>query len=143
MWIEMLQVLADVRCSLRLEKCKFAEKSIVWCGTELSEGGLAMPPSRTRALLELGEPECKKDMQRLLGLAEAYRSAVPRLEEFMKPVRDCATRSKGKIKITPELSYISHRLYDWSVRITCCHWKKRGDFSTDKKCIEVFAEPDA
>ena len=103
MWIEMLQVLANVRCSLRLEKCKFAEKSIVWCGTELSEGGLAMPPSRTRALLELGEPECKKDLQRLLGHAEAYRSAVPRLDEFMKPVRDCATRSKGKIKITTEL----------------------------------------
>ena len=132
MWIEMLQVLANVRCSLRLEKCKFAEKSIVWCGTELSEGGLAMPPSRTRALLELGEPECKKDLQRLLGHAEAYRSAVPRLDEFMKPVRDCATRSKGKIKITPELLAACDEL-----KIQCARSIMRGTPDTSKMMTVV------
>jgi hypothetical protein len=132
MWIELLQVLADVRCSLRLDKCKFAERSIVWCGTELSQSGMAMPPSRTRALLELGEPERKKDLQRLLGHAEAYRSAVPRLDEFMKPVRDCATRSKGKIQITPELLAACDEL-----KIQCARAITRGTPDISKKMTVV------
>ena len=128
MWIEMLEVMNDARCSLRLSKCKFAEKSIIWCGTEFSEGGLAMPPSRTRALIELGEPECKKDLQRLLGHAEAYRNAVPRLDEFMKPVRDCATRSRGKISITPELLAACDEL-----KIQCARAIQRATPNTTKK----------
>jgi hypothetical protein len=86
-----------------LKKCKFVEKSIDFCGLELSGDGRRITRARTEALLSFGAIKTKTDLRRLTGMAGQWRREVERLDILLRPLYKAANVKGGKLVVSPEL----------------------------------------
>jgi hypothetical protein len=54
---------------LKLKKCKFFLKEVLWLGHIIGEGLVKVDPSKVEAIVNMTEPSGKADLARLLGMA--------------------------------------------------------------------------
>jgi transposase InsO family protein len=67
---------------LRLEKCALGRKEVAYLGHVVSEAGISTSPKKVSKLLEMRSPANITDLRAFLGLANYYRSFVPRYADL-------------------------------------------------------------
>ena len=73
---------------LSFEKMQLCQKQVLFLGYELSEEGFKINPKKLNGLNEMGDPESKADVRRLLGFVGFWRNFVPALSEITKGLTD-------------------------------------------------------
>ena len=61
---------------LHLKKCKFGKKEVTFLGHLISASGVAVDPTKTDKIATWPEPQCQRDVQQFLGLANYYRRFI-------------------------------------------------------------------
>ena len=73
---EVLNRLRLAGLKLKIEKCDFLKRVIVYLGHVISEKGVKVNPEKIKAIREFPEPKTKKNVKQFLGLAGFFRKFV-------------------------------------------------------------------
>lgn len=68
------------------EKIQYNTRQVKYLGHVFSENGMQLDDNRVKAVLQLKTPTCKKELQRLLGTFNYFRSFIPNLSEVLAPL---------------------------------------------------------
>ena len=63
--------------TLNAEKCKFKETELIYLGHKLTVNVIELDENKIKIILEMPNPEDKKDVQRLLGLINYVGKFIP------------------------------------------------------------------
>uniref|UniRef100_A0A2D4KFB9 ribonuclease H n=1 Tax=Micrurus paraensis TaxID=1970185 RepID=A0A2D4KFB9_9SAUR len=83
---QVLHRLRDHHLYAKLEKYEFYQTTIDFLGHRISPAGIAMDWDKVKALVSWQAPRRVKDVQRLLGFANYYRSFIPRFATLTAPL---------------------------------------------------------
>jgi len=72
----VLEVLAEHKLFLRLEKCEFHQKEIEYLGLVISENKVAMDPVKVAGVCDWPTPENRTDVQAFIGFVNFYRRFI-------------------------------------------------------------------
>ena len=129
-WAEHLQqlrrifkILSDAGLKIKLKKCDFAQKQLVFLGHTISAKGITPNEENVRALQEMPIPKTKEGVRSFLGGAGYYRKFIP----------DFAQRSYALRALTSKNSQF---------RWTAAHGKEFSDLVNALKNPPVLAYPD-
>ena len=97
----MFAALQAVDLTLKPSKLAFGPKSVAYLGLVISAEGVAVGKDRIKAIRELPNPTCIKDLRSVLGVMDFVRRFVPNFAEVTAPLVDLtrkefATRSRFK-----------------------------------------------
>ncbi|XP_061926289.1 uncharacterized protein K02A2.6-like [Entelurus aequoreus] len=70
------------------EKCEFAKEHMIFVGHKVSAKGIEPDPNKTKAILQMPEPECAEDVRRLIGMANYLSKFLPQLATVTVPLKD-------------------------------------------------------
>ncbi|KAL7873908.1 hypothetical protein SRHO_G00048780 [Serrasalmus rhombeus] len=73
---------------LNKEKCKIGLEEIKYLGHILSKDGLKPDPSKIEAIRKMPTPECKKDVERFLGMVTFLAKFIPNMSQHTEPLRE-------------------------------------------------------
>ena len=79
---EVLQRLVKHGLYVKAEKCNFSVTECDFLGYRVSTSGIGLSPSKVESMLDWAEPTCRKDVERFIGFANAYRGFCPRLANY-------------------------------------------------------------
>lgn len=88
--VNLQSVLERIQASglkLNLEKSKICKQVIKFLGHEISANGIATDINKTIAIKGMGTPQCKKDLQRFLGMIVYLAKFIPNLSQETAPLR--------------------------------------------------------
>jgi len=88
----VLEILAEHKLFLRLEKCEFHQKQIEYLGLVISENKVMMDPVKVARVREWPIPENRTDMQAFVGFVNFYRRFIQDFSTIARPLFDL-TRS--------------------------------------------------
>jgi len=88
----VLEILAEHKLFLRLEKCEFHRKQIEYLGLVISENTVAMDPVKVAGVHEWPTPESRTDVQAFVGFVNFYRRFIQDFSTIARPLFDL-TRS--------------------------------------------------
>lgn len=71
---------------LHLKKCKFGKKEVTFLSHVISANGVAVDPTKTDKIASWPEPQCQRDVQQFLGLANYYRRFIKDFATIAKPL---------------------------------------------------------
>ncbi|KAL7849545.1 hypothetical protein SRHO_G00211680 [Serrasalmus rhombeus] len=71
---------------LNKEKCKIGLEEIKYLGHILSKDGLKPVPSKIEAIRKMPTPECKKDVERFLGMVTFLAKFIPNMSQHTEPL---------------------------------------------------------
>ena len=77
----VLQALRNAGAKLNKEKCEFEVQKVKYLGHILSSEGIIIDPEKVEAIDRIKAPNCKKDLQRLLGMIQYLQKFIPNLSE--------------------------------------------------------------
>lgn len=83
---EVLHRFKGAGLKLKPRKCHLFQKEIVYLGFLVDKDGIRPNPEAVRKIMELPEPTCVTDVQRILGKVNYYRKFVPKLAEIAHPL---------------------------------------------------------
>ena len=95
----VLQRLLDAGITLRLSKCVFMVKKLLFLGHGVSEGTISTDPEKTKAIANMFPPDSVTVVKRFLGMVGYYRRFF---ENFGKIALSLTDQKPGKFIITPE-----------------------------------------
>jgi len=72
----VLEILAEHKLFLRLEKCEFHQKQIEYLGLVISENKVAMDPVKVAGVRKWPVPENRTDVQAFIGFVNFYRRFI-------------------------------------------------------------------
>ena len=76
----------QVGLRLKLKKCKFAQKSVVYLGYVITKDGIETDPEKVEAIQSYPVPTDIKSLRSFLGLASYYRRFVPGFSKVAEPL---------------------------------------------------------
>ena len=85
---EVLHRLQAAGLKLKLEKCDFLKKEIVYLGHVISEEGVRVNPEKIKGISSFPEPKTKKNVKQFLGLAGFFRKFVKDFSVKAAPLTD-------------------------------------------------------
>lgn len=71
---------------LKIDKCKFCEKEVVYLGHVISENGVRPDPSKISAVQNIPFPKKVKHLKSFLGLVSYYRKFIPNCATICQPL---------------------------------------------------------
>ncbi len=83
---EVLSILEENGFEASPGKSKFFQKSAVWCGFEISEGGTRPKSSRVEAVLGIKAPLTLNEVRSFLGAVQYLAKFSPNLSEKNQPM---------------------------------------------------------
>ena len=72
---------------VKAEKCHFSVTEVDYLGYRISTSGIGLSPSKVESMLDWTEPTCKKDVERFIGFANAYRGFIPSFSMIAAPIQ--------------------------------------------------------
>ena len=72
----VLQILREQQLYAKASKCEFWLEEVKFLGHVVSEGGVAVDPSKVEAVMEWKQPKSVFEIQSFLGLAGYYRRFI-------------------------------------------------------------------
>ena len=81
-----LECLRDAKIQLRIDKCRFGNQEGEFLGQVISANGRRPAPALVDRIAKFPPPKSVKEMQRFLGLANYYRSLIPKFAEIAEPL---------------------------------------------------------
>ncbi|KAL4312967.1 hypothetical protein GQ457_01G036970 [Hibiscus cannabinus] len=91
---QVLQVLQENGFVAKESKCTFGQETVEYLGHIVSKDGLAMDPSKVRAIREWPIPSNLKDVRGFLGLAGYYRRFIKGFATIAAPISDLLRKSE-------------------------------------------------
>ena len=95
--MRMLQIIFEIlrenNLTIKLKKCQFFQKQILFLGFELSNVGIKPDPERLRIIWEFEKPKNQRNLQQILGICNFYRRFVLLYSQLMHPFRDLLTKN--------------------------------------------------
>jgi len=88
----VLEILAEHKLFLCLEKCEFHRKQIEYLGLVISENKVVMDPVKVAGVCEWPVPENRTDIQAFIGFVNFYRHFIQDFSTIARPLFDL-TRS--------------------------------------------------
>jgi len=85
---EVLKRLKDNDLFLKLEKCEFKKKEIEFLGMVIGEKGVEMDTTKVEAIMSWLMPNCMKDIQAFLGLANFYHQFIQDFSKIATPLHN-------------------------------------------------------
>jgi transposase InsO family protein len=103
---EHLELLAEVARRMKIAnltvnptKSKFCQREIAFLGYILSEEGLRPSPKNVTAIVNYPVPKKKKDVRRLMGMANFYHRFIADYSEIMTPISNLVKGDKSSTAI--------------------------------------------
>lgn len=91
----VLKRIKQAGITLNKEKSVFGQKSVVFLGHELCEGGVRPHKSKVKAIQEMVEPQDRKAAQSFLGFVGYLSKFIENLSELAEPIRQvCKKKSQ-------------------------------------------------
>jgi hypothetical protein len=88
----VLSRLRNAGLTVKLSKCEFACETIECVGHRIGQGAMSPKEAKVKALLEAPRPKGKRDLQRLLGLANYYRRYISNFSELVLPLTEMMSK---------------------------------------------------
>ena len=85
---EVLTRLRVAGLKVKLAKCDFVKRKIVYLGHVISEEGVQVNPEKIKAIAKFPEPKSKKNIKQFLGLAGFFRKFVRSFSAIAAPLTD-------------------------------------------------------
>ena len=97
----LLERLVKFKLHLSTEKCKYARRSVIFLGHELSAEGLRPLSDKVEAVKKMQPPRTVTELRRFLGMVGYYRPFLPAMAETAAPLYKLTggPRVKGNTKI--------------------------------------------
>ena len=83
----MLEIARAKNFKLNKEKCKVGLEEIKYLGHIFSKDGLKPDQSKIEAVRKMPTPECKKDVERFLGVVTYLAKFIPNMSKHTEPLR--------------------------------------------------------
>jgi hypothetical protein len=158
---EHVEHLTQVLCTLRFEsfyinlnKCSFAQPSVLFLGFIVSSKGVAADPEKVRTILDWPTPNNVHEVRSFHGLASFYRRFVKGFSSIMNPITDC-TKKGGFLwtnataqafttikKLLTEAPILRLPNFEVPFKVACdaCHTGIGGVLSQQGHPIAFFSE---
>jgi len=91
----VLEVLAEHKLFLRLEKCEFHQKRIEYLGLVISENKVEMDPVKVAGVRDWPTPENRTDVQAFIGFVNFYRRFIQDFSTIARPLLDLTCSDKA------------------------------------------------
>lgn len=98
---QILWALQENGLSVKQSKCVFGAEQVKLLGFIVTKEGLTSDPEKVKALRDMNTPTNVKDIRRLLGSTNYYRTLIPRYAEIVRPLVHL-TKKKVKFEWTGE-----------------------------------------
>ena len=112
---EVISILENNQCFIRLEKCQFAKTTLDYLGftvqgaTDSSPSGIKPSAKKLRAVEEWPLPTSVRQVQQWLGFCNFYRRFIPNYAAIAQPLY-ALTEKDNKFNWTPECQAAFHKL---------------------------------
>ncbi|MGC2571010.1 MAG: RNase H-like domain-containing protein, partial [Candidatus Nitrosopolaris sp.] len=83
--------------TLKLAKCNFCKPELLFLGFMVGQNSIAPNPSKVQILIDLKEPETKKEVRSVLAMFRFYCHLIPRFSEICIPLSDLTAKSKPRV----------------------------------------------
>ena len=94
MFDKMFRESAEVGMTLDVEQCQFKETELIYLSHKLTVNGKEPDENKIKSILEMPEPEDKKDVWRLLGLINYIGKFIPNLTKLTAPLSKFLVKNK-------------------------------------------------
>lgn len=91
---KVAQKLRYANLTISTEKSKFGYKRLRYLGHIIDEEGIAMDKSRVEAVENFPIPTCRKDIQRLMGMAGWYRRFIDHFADITAPISELLKKTE-------------------------------------------------
>jgi hypothetical protein len=109
----MLQCLKEEKLLIKLKKCTFMQRELVYLGFVVSKEGLKMDPEKVNDILEWITPRCTFDVRSFHGLARFYQKIIRNFSQICAPLTKCI--NKGVFQWT---AVVENSLEELKKRVT-------------------------
>lgn len=89
---EVVKRLSKAGCRVKLSKCQFGPKELVYLGFLLGEGCLKPVAEKVKCIEELMSPRCQRELRSALGLLGFYRPFIPGFGSIAAPLNELLTK---------------------------------------------------
>ncbi len=83
----VLEATRSANLKLNGEKCQFGVTELTFLGDIVSSEGVRPDPMKVSAIEHMPKPQCKKDVQRFMGMLNYMSEFIPNLSEKIAPLR--------------------------------------------------------
>ena len=87
-----LQRIKEVGMTLKLQKCKFCQREVKFCGKIVGNNGQRPDPGKVAAIQNLKPAKTKTEVRRLLGLFGYFRYHIPNYASIARPITDLTAK---------------------------------------------------
>ena len=91
----VFQVLRQAGLTLKLKKCRFAQREVKYLGHIVSAACVHPDPAKTEAVSTYPIPNNMKELRQFLGLANYYRRLVVDYSRVAEPLHKLLTKENG------------------------------------------------
>jgi len=91
---EVIKKLEENDLYVKLEKCKWKVREVDFLGVVIGPEGIRMEKKKVKGVLEWPTPQCVKDVQKFLGLANYYRWFIEGFATVARPLHDLVKKDK-------------------------------------------------
>ncbi|XP_050064587.1 uncharacterized protein LOC126553473 [Aphis gossypii] len=93
--MNVLHRLVKNNVKLNKNKCEWGVSKLIFIGHEFSSTGVRPDPGKVKAIKEMAQPKCKKDIERFLGMYNYISKFIPHASDKTKPLRDCLKQNSS------------------------------------------------
>ena len=91
---EVIKRLEENDLYVKPEKCKWSVREVEFLGVVIGPEGIKMEEGKVKGVLEWPTPQCVKDVQKFLGLANYYRRFIEGFATVARPLHDLVKKDK-------------------------------------------------
>jgi len=91
---EIIKRMEENDLYVKPEKCKWKVREIEFLGVVIGPEGIKMEEGKVKGVLEWPMPQCVKDVQKFLGLANYYRRFIEGFATVARPLHDLVKKDK-------------------------------------------------
>ena len=92
--VEVIRRLEENDLHVKPEKCKWRVREVEFLGVVIGPEGIKMEEGKVKGVLEWPTPQCVKDVQKFLGLANYYRWFIEGFATVARPLHDLVKKDK-------------------------------------------------
>ena len=91
---EVIRRLEENNLYMKPEKCKWRVREVEFLGVVIGPEGIKMEKEKMKGVLEWLTPECVKDVQKFLGLANYYHRFIEGFTSIVRPLHDMVKKDR-------------------------------------------------
>ena len=91
---EIIKRLEENNLYVKLEKCKWKMREVGFLGVVIGPEGIKMEEEKVKGVLDWPIPQCVKDVQKFLELANYYHQFIKGFASIARPLHDMVKKDK-------------------------------------------------